>query len=88
MELPKHIEEQVSARAEQYGSAVRVLDAAMEALSERERAEAELEALLVAGLESGPDEDMTKADWADLRRPHLERLERMAAHEPSNKPKD
>ena len=42
---------------------------------QRRRAQQELEAKLLEGLNSGPDVEMTSDDWADIRREVAQRLE-------------
>jgi hypothetical protein len=47
--------------------------AALVRAEHRRRALADLEAKLLEGIESGPDTEMTRADWEELRRQVLER---------------
>ena len=42
---------------------------------ERRKAQEKLEALLIEGLESGKPSEMTRKDWAEIRREALKQLE-------------
>lgn len=66
--LKQFVEQQVSAGG--YASAEEYIGALVEA----KRARAQLEVLIVEGLESGPATEMTQRDWEDIRREGLARI--------------
>ena len=72
-DLQKLVDDKV--RSGEYRSADEVLATALTLLRERDEAERRLESLLQEAEDSGPASEVTAADWAEIEREGLRRLD-------------